>query len=85
MLLFSFVNNVLLLLCMFCSVYYFIVLFCLLFVCKCVLYYCHWVATQLQLNISYQFLSERVVLLQNGDSSEIRQCVMALKVVTLHR
>jgi hypothetical protein len=31
-----------------------IVLFCVLFVCKCVLYYCHRVATQLQLNISYQ-------------------------------
>ena len=30
-----------------------IVLFFVLFVCKCVLYYCHRVATQLQLNISY--------------------------------
>ena len=29
-----------------------IVLFHVLFVCKCVLYYCHRVATQLQLNIS---------------------------------
>jgi hypothetical protein len=28
--------------------------FCVLFVCRCVLYYCHWVATRLQLtNISY--------------------------------
>jgi len=32
----------------------FIVLSCVLFVCKCVLYYCHQVTTQLQLtNISY--------------------------------
>jgi hypothetical protein len=32
----------------------FIVLFCVLFVCKCVLYYCHRIATQLQLtSISY--------------------------------
>jgi len=30
-----------------------IVLFYVLFVCKCVLYCCHRVATQLQLNISY--------------------------------
>jgi hypothetical protein len=71
MLLFNFVNYVFLwlclcilllvyvflLLCMFCSVYsVFIVLLCVLFVCKCVLYYCHRVSTQLQLTnmcISY--------------------------------
>jgi len=47
-----------LLLCMFCSVdSVFIVLFYLLFVCKCVLYYCHQVSTQLLLtNISYNFI-----------------------------
>jgi hypothetical protein len=63
MLLFNFVNCVVLLLfililmfmysyCYLCSVL--IMLFCVLFVCKCVLYYCHRVATQLQLNISHQ-------------------------------
>jgi hypothetical protein len=61
MLLFNCVNYVFLLLCLcilivmhviFC-VLCLIVLFCVLFVCKCVLYYCHRVSTQLQLtNIS---------------------------------
>jgi hypothetical protein len=64
MLLFNFVNYVLLLLCLcilivmcvlFC-VFSFIVLFYVLFVCKCVLYCCHRVTTQLQLtNTVYQY------------------------------
>jgi hypothetical protein len=69
MLLFNFVNYVFLLLCyvflLLCLcilivmyvpfwVFCFIVLFCELFMCKCVLYYCHRVSTQLHLtNISY--------------------------------
>jgi hypothetical protein len=35
--------------CVFCL----IVLFCVLFLCKCVLYYCHRVTTQLQLNMCH--------------------------------
>ena len=44
--------------CLFCVVLCIVcfVSFCVLYVCKCVLYYCHRVATQLQLtNISYMF------------------------------
>ena len=38
-------------------------LFCVLFVCKCVLYCCHWVATQLQLkniSIAYHIMSYHI-------------------------
>jgi hypothetical protein len=68
MLLFNFVNYVFLLLCLcilivkyvpFC-VFCFIVLFCVLFVCKWVLYYCHRVSTQLQLTyISISICNEQ--------------------------
>jgi hypothetical protein len=62
----NFVNYVFLLLClcililcMFCSVYsVFIVLFYVLFVCKCELYYCRWMSTQLQsTNTPYHIIS----------------------------
>jgi len=39
------------------------VLFCVLFLCKCVLYYCHRVATQLQLNISYHVSFNHIIML----------------------
>ena len=40
-----------------CPMYFCFVSFCVLFLCKCVLYYCHRVTTQLQLiNISYHNL-----------------------------
>jgi hypothetical protein len=43
-----------------------IVLFCVLFVCKCVLYYCHRVSTQLQLKINkyiYIYMWSQIVSL----------------------
>jgi hypothetical protein len=40
----------------FCVALCIFMLFYVLFVCICVLYYCYWVATQLQLNISYHIL-----------------------------
>jgi hypothetical protein len=43
--------------CVFC----FVVLFCVLFVCKCVLYYRHRLSTQLQLtNISYHIIPKNL-------------------------
>jgi hypothetical protein len=47
---------------LFCVLFVSIVSFCVLFVCKCVLYYCHRVATQLQLtNISYHIMSYHII------------------------
>jgi hypothetical protein len=42
---------------LFCVLFLSILLFYVFFVCKCVLYYCQRVSTQLQLNISYHILS----------------------------
>jgi hypothetical protein len=69
MLLFNFVNYVFCIVTFICSycyyvlfcVFRFIVLFYELFVCKCVLYYCHRVSTQLQLtNTLYQYIYRKV-------------------------
>ena len=71
LLLFNFVNYVFLLLCILIAVFLnsycmhvpfwvfcFIVLCCVLFACKCVLCYCHWVSTQLQLTNIYHTINE---------------------------
>jgi len=50
------VSNFCVVLCIFC-----VVKFSVLFVCICVLNYCHRVATQLQLNIPY-YIKEVVVV-----------------------
>jgi len=51
---------------------YSIVLFYVLFVCTCVLYYCHRVSTQLQLTNIFFFFTFTVlsyfILVQNADS-----------------
>jgi hypothetical protein len=58
---FSFVNSCIrITMYVLCSIFCFIVFFYVLFECKCVLYYCHLLSTQLQLtnipNYQYQYI-----------------------------
>jgi len=88
MILFNLVNYLFLLLRLFIliimnvpfRVFCLIVLFCLLFLCKCVLYYCHLVSTQLRLtntSIPYHIIHHYVTgrILQNTDDSAQDPCL----------
>jgi hypothetical protein len=63
-----------------CVVLLLFVLFHVLFVCKCVLYYCHWVATQLQLSniISYRISYHHII------SSQIKSNHIIYHIVSYH-
>jgi hypothetical protein len=86
--------HVFFLLCTFCSVCsFFTVLFCVLFVCKCVLYCCDRVATQLQLtnvsyHISYHIIYHHIVyhvMSCHVLSSHVMLChVMSCHVMSCH-
>jgi hypothetical protein len=57
-----------------------IVLFCVLFVCKCVLNYCHWVLTQLQLtNISIS-----TTVFKGADGKWLTSCSCRLRLQRMH-
>ena len=70
--------------CVFC----FILFFCVLFFCKCVLYYCRWVSTQLQsINISYNHIIYHIYQNQVGIAGTHRllQSTVLTKVLSLFR
>ena len=64
---------------------YLIMLFCVLFVlfvCKCVLYYCHWVSSQLQLTNIYHEMTTIQNLQLSGQ--HVHRMFIILCVITKH-
>jgi len=57
---------------------------CVLFVCICVLYYCHRVANQLQSNISYQFFLEWEKF-QTNSEEKIKTHILCPIIIFLNR
>ena len=69
--------------CYVCSILCILVLFCVLFVCKCVLYYCHRVTTQLHLTNIYIYIyihilsvsqEETLLMYEAHDKYKICRC-----------
>ena len=64
--------------CYVCSVLYFlfVVLFCILLVCKCVLYCCYWLSTKLQLtNMSYH-IRKTVLSVDKKNQLDVTFCIL---------
>ena len=60
------------------------IVFCVLFVCKCVLYYCHRVATQLQLNILYYIVSYIIYIISHIMPYIILYIIYIIYYIKLH-
>jgi hypothetical protein len=54
------------------------------FVYKCVLYYCHRVATQLQLNISYNIVSYHIISYRIVSYHIISDHIMSYHIICMH-
>jgi predicted aminopeptidase len=66
-------------------VFCFTVLFCVLVVCKCVLYYCHRVSTQLQLIYISYHIPEFIRRTRSNNSISLRMFVQLEKLDTINK